>query len=84
MNDSERPAPSPAQLVRLISLTEPVPAHVYELVEVTPHGVICRDDERRRFVSYDDLATRRYKFVGSAAAKAVMREARHRARNPGA
>ena len=68
----------------LLTLTEPVPAHVYVLTEVTPHGVTCADHRRRLFVSYDDLATRRYKFVGSAAAKAVMREARHRARNPGA
>lgn len=70
--------------VCLLTLTEPVLAHVYVLIEVTPHGVACADHRRRRFVSYDDLATRRYKFVGSAAAKAVMREARHRARNPGA
>lgn len=68
----------------LLTLTEPVPAHVYVLTEVTPHGVTCADHRRRLFVSYDDLATRRYKLVGSDAAKAVMSEVRRRTRNPGA
>ena len=70
--------------VVLLSLTDEEPAQGLILVAETPQGVICANPHRHLRISYDDLATRRYKLIGSDAARAVMREARRRATNPGA
>ena len=83
MNGSQSLAPYLGEWVCLITLTEARTAQTYVLTEVTAHGVTCADHRRRLFVSYDDLATRRYKLVGSDAAKAVMSEVHRRARTLG-
>ena len=70
--------------VILLSTMEGERAQGLVLIGETPQGVICANPHRRLLVSYKDLATRRYKLIGSDAARAVMHEARRRVTNPGA